>query len=90
MAADGSGVVHEYDGTGVIQLTGDREPPNLREHQPGELVVIRRPSSKEKKRERQKQRLLQQRKQRKIELEAQQGRVSTALQQLDNDLQNET
>ena len=27
MAAGGSGVVHEYDGTGVIQLTGDREPP---------------------------------------------------------------
>jgi len=24
----------EYDGSGVIQLTGDREPPNLREQQP--------------------------------------------------------
>ena len=27
MAAGGSSVVHEDDGTGVIQLTGDREPP---------------------------------------------------------------
>ena len=90
MAAGGSSSMHEYDGSGVIQLTGDREPPNLREQQPGELAVIRGPSSKEKKRERQKQRLLQQRKQRKIELEAQQGRAATALQQLDNDLQNET
>ena len=34
MAAGGSGVVHEYDGTGVIQLAGGREPPNWREQQP--------------------------------------------------------
>ena len=33
MAAGGSSSVHEYDGSGVIQLTGDREPPNLREQQ---------------------------------------------------------
>ena len=33
-AAGGSGVVHEYDGTGVIQLAGGREPPNWREQQP--------------------------------------------------------
>ena len=33
MAAGGSSSVHEYDGSGVIQLTGDREPPNLLEQQ---------------------------------------------------------